>query len=128
MPFLSFRNIRPQGLVALVLGLSLTAVLAIAVHKLESSTVTNDFHRRAESRILALKTGLQDAEADLVTVSRLFAVAGPLSRDQFRSVVSPLLKAHPHVRNFTFQRLISAAVRPEFEAERRRLDPGLTTN
>ncbi|HTH43816.1 MAG TPA: EAL domain-containing protein [Oxalicibacterium sp.] len=124
MPFLSFRNIRPQGLVALVLGLSLTAVLAIAVHKLESSTVTNDFHRRAESRILALKTGLQDAEADLVTVSRLFAVAGPLSRDQFRSFVSPLLKAHPHVRNFTFQRLISAAVRPEFEAERRRLDPG----
>ena len=124
----SFKSIRPQGLIALVVGLSLTAVLALAVYQLENRTATNDFQRRAESRILALKTGLQEAEADLATVNRLFTVAGQLNREQFRTFVSPLLEEHPHIQNFTFQRLISGAERRQFEAERQHLKPGFTIN
>lgn len=126
MPFIPSKDFVRQSWIMFVLGLLMTSILFVAIRDLENNRINDDFQRSADDRISALESGLRAAEADLAVVNRLFAVAGPISREQFSQFTDPLLKDHPHIQNFTFHRIVSASQRPAFEAAMRRLYPNFS--
>ena len=121
IPF--FKNCSLQVLGTLILGFTVTIIFFLALSGMENSRIAYDFERRAEDRVAAVRNGLQMAEDDLAIVNRLFAIAGPVSRDQFHAFVKPMLEKREYIQNFTFHRLISARERPAFEARMRAFYP-----
>ncbi|RBA22890.1 EAL domain-containing protein [Herminiimonas fonticola] len=122
-PFPFSKNLSLQALGTLILGFTGTIILFLVITNLENSRSTFDFQRRAENRISAVRNGLQMAEDNLATVNRLFTLAGPISPDQFRAFVEPMLERNAYIQNFTFHRLISEQERPLFEKRMREFYP-----
>lgn len=119
----SARNLSLQALGTLILGCAATIIIFLVLNHLESSRSADDFERRAEDRVAAVRNGLQMAEDYLSIVNRLFMLEGPPSREQFQAFVTPMLKKYGHIQNFTFHRMISASERPAFEARMREFSP-----
>jgi diguanylate cyclase (GGDEF)-like protein/PAS domain S-box-containing protein len=107
----------------LMLGLATTAGLFVWAARLEFAKEEFDFQRSADIQLAIVKEGLDNAVDELKRVNQLFAVIDPVSREQFHAFIQPFLVNTPHSKAFSFERLISAAERPAYEAEMRRTFP-----
>jgi len=109
---------------ALVLGLLVTCALFAELRSFERHKAENDFQRRAKVRVAAVREGMRSAIDSLQTTNRLFATIGSVSSNQFEHFTQPLLQRYPYIQAFSFHRIITAAERPQYEAEMRRNHPG----
>ena len=111
------------ALLALVVGVSSTAMLYSAARHIEQTKLQAEFEQRAELRFKAVEAGLSEAIQGLQTINHLFAAVAPLSREEFHAFTAPLLKRYPYVQAYQFHRLVAAADLPAFEAAMRRQFP-----
>lgn len=111
------------ALLTLVIGLITTAILFLSMHGHEQRLEDVSFERRANTLVLAVRSGLDNAVHALETVNQSFKTFAPVSREQFRAFTQPLLVRYPYIQNFSFHRIVSKAERPAFEAEMRKHYP-----
>jgi diguanylate cyclase (GGDEF)-like protein/PAS domain S-box-containing protein len=107
----------------LVLGLAVTLAGFVGVRYLEHQKMQADFRQSANIHLRTVVHGFEEVEYKLRTVTQLFAVVDSVSREQFHDFVEPLLSRSPYIQALSFQRLISPAQRPAFEAEMRKRYP-----
>ncbi|MDQ1813519.1 EAL domain-containing protein [Massilia sp. CCM 9210] len=119
-------SISVSAILALLVGLALTALLFASVRRVETQARTVRFQQEAMLRINAVSGGLSGAIEQLMVVNQLFNTFGVVSREQFRSFTAPLLARYPELHALSFQRLVSHAERPAYEAQQRRRIPGFT--
>ncbi len=125
-PLLQRRRAVSRAAVATSLaGFALTAVLFGVARELEAEGARADFEQRAAVRTAAVARAFADAVHDLRALNLLFAAGGgTVSRDAFDAFAQPLAASNGYLRALEYQRFVSAAERPAFEAERRRFWPG----
>ncbi|MDM5180857.1 EAL domain-containing protein [Massilia sp. DJPM01] len=119
-------SVSVSALLALLIGLALTALLFASVRRVESHARTLQFKQEANLRINAVSGGLADAIEQLMVINQLFNTFGVVEREQFRSFTAPLLARYPELQALSFQRLVSDAERPAYEALQRRRVPDFT--
>ena len=122
---LPFALKRP-ALAVLLLGMVTSCSVFFAVYSQEERAVRATFERRAQFRIATVQQGMSNAIDALRVVNQLFVATGSVSREQFHTFTQPLLARYPYIEAFAFQRLVSRAQRPQFEAEMRARYPGFT--
>ena len=103
----------------LAFGLIASLALSFGMFRQEQRSVHDNFERRAQFRVAAVKQGMDNAIEALQVVNRLFATNGSVSREQFHFFTQPLHARHPYIERFDFQWLVSGAERPAFEARMR---------
>jgi signal transduction histidine kinase len=111
---------------ALVLGLSSTIGLFVWASHFEHGNLDINFRRRANITSMFFQEEMDDALLALQAVNQLFSTVAPVSRTQFRTFTQPLLARLPYIQALSFHRLVSAAERPGYEAQMRRLYPDFT--
>ncbi|WP_188705545.1 bifunctional diguanylate cyclase/phosphodiesterase [Silvimonas iriomotensis] len=115
------------ALFALLAGLSVTALLFLAVGQLEYDRVSLDFRQQANERVFAVRDGLDDMAQVLVVINQLFVtVDTPVTREQFHVFSRPLLARYPYVQALNFHRVILDSDRAAYEAQMRKTWPGFT--
>ncbi|NHZ35553.1 bifunctional diguanylate cyclase/phosphodiesterase [Massilia rubra] len=119
-------SVSVSAALALLVGLCLTALLFASVRRIESHARTRAFQQDASLRINAVSDGLADAIEQLMVVNQLFNTVGVISREQFHTFTAPLLARYPELHGLSFQRLVSDAGRPAYEAAMRRREPGFS--
>ncbi|MFJ2988548.1 EAL domain-containing protein [Collimonas sp. NPDC087041] len=82
-----------------------------------------EFRRLASGHLKAVVDGLDALVHELETINRLFITVDGVTREQFHTFATPMLQRSPYVKSLGFQRLVTAAQRPAFEAEMRRYYP-----
>ncbi len=106
-------------------GLAATAVLTVAVSRLEYDNKALAFEQGTGVRVAALRQGMDDAVEVLNVTNQLFTTVQPVTRAQFHDFTTPLLQRNPYIRAFNFHRLVDAADRAAFEADLRQFQPDL---
>ncbi|HTH44259.1 MAG TPA: EAL domain-containing protein [Oxalicibacterium sp.] len=109
---------------ALLLGLVISAVLFVAVRRLEHDKAAIDFQQHAQLRVAAVQESVDRAIHILGNINQLFASFGDVNREQFRTFTAPLLTRLPYVQNFAFHRILAGADRAPYEARMRAAFPG----
>ena len=117
-------SVSMAALATLVLGLIVSAILFVWASRLEYDKATVDVQRRADLQLAALREGITDAAQQLAAVNQLFATVDGVTREQFHTFTQPLLARSPFIHAFGFQRIITNAARPAFEADMRKRYPG----
>ncbi|MFC5547729.1 EAL domain-containing protein [Massilia aerilata] len=105
-------------------GLATTAVLTVAVNRLEIDNQSLAFEQGANVRVAALRQGMDDAVEVLIVTNQLFATVQPVTRSQFHDFTTPLLLRNPYIKAFNFHRAVQDSERAEFEAGLQRFRPG----
>ncbi|MDB5855298.1 MAG: hypothetical protein JWR22_3339 [Herminiimonas sp.] len=113
-----------SSILALAVGLSLTALLFAAARRIEFDQHSSDFKQMAQLRLVAVNEGVDDVMAALHSVERVFVSIGDVRREQFRSFVQPLLARYPYIQAFNFHRLVEANERSAYEASMQKAFPG----
>ncbi len=114
------------SLSSLILGLAITLGLFVSVRHLEYEKMDAEFRRLGSSHLKAVVDGLDGLVHELETVNRLFVTMDGVSREQFHNFTAPMLRRAPYIKSLGFQRLVSAAQRPAYEAEIRKHIPNFT--
>ena len=127
-PLLQRRRLLSRAAVATLLaGFALTATLFGVARGLEQESARADFDQRTAVRTAAVTRAFADAVHDMRALNLLFtAGGGQVSRDAFDAFAQPLAAEDSYLRALEFQRFVSRAERPAFEAARRRFWPGFT--
>jgi diguanylate cyclase (GGDEF)-like protein/PAS domain S-box-containing protein len=105
-------------------GLAATALLAVAVARLEDDKLALAFQQRATVRVGAIRQGLDEAVEVLTVTNQLFATVHPVTRRQFHDFTQPLLRRYPFIQAFNYHRLVGGAERAAVEAELQQVVPG----
>ena len=105
-------------------GLATTAVLTIAVNRLEIDNKTLAFEQGTKVRVAALRQGMIEAIEVLNVTNQLFTTVQPVTRSQFHDFTTPLLLRNPYIKAFNFHRAVQDADRAALEAELQRIRPG----
>lgn len=111
------------SLSSLILGLAITLGLFVSVRHLEYEKMDAEFRRLASGHLKAVVDGLDGLVHEVETVNRLFVTVDSVSREQFRTFTEPMLRRAPYIKSLGFQRLVTAAQRPAYEAEIRKHYP-----
>ncbi|SFB09796.1 PAS domain S-box-containing protein/diguanylate cyclase (GGDEF) domain-containing protein [Collimonas sp. OK607] len=111
------------SLSSLILGLAITLGLFVSVRHLEYEKMDAEFRRLASGHLKAVVDGLDGLVHELETVNRLFVTVDGVTREQFHTFTAPMLVRAPYIKSLGFQRLVSAAQRPAYEAEIRKRYP-----
>ncbi|GAC1547530.1 MAG: hypothetical protein NVS3B11_05660 [Collimonas sp.] len=111
------------SLSSLILGLAITLGLFVSVRHLEYEKMDAEFRRLASGDLKAVVDGLDGLVHEVETVNRLFFTVDGVSREQFRTFTEPMLRRAPYIKSLSFQRLVTAAQRPAYEAEIRKQYP-----
>ncbi|MFA9218408.1 MAG: EAL domain-containing protein [Sphingomonadaceae bacterium] len=127
-PFSKSPPISLAAALMLLVGLSVTALLFIAVSALEYDKEDLAFQQRASQRASAIRRGLDDAVEVVTLTNDLFKTLNHVSREQFRSYTRPLLQRYPFIQAFIYHRVVSAAERAAFEAALQRDFPRYTVH
>jgi CHASE1-domain containing sensor protein len=98
-------------------GLATTAVLTLAVKRLEIDNQSLAFEQGTNVRVAALRQGMDEAVEVLNVTNQLFTTVQPVTRAQFHDFTTPLLLRNPYIKAFNFHRAIEDANAPRFEAE-----------
>jgi diguanylate cyclase (GGDEF)-like protein/PAS domain S-box-containing protein len=106
-------------------GLVATAVLTVAVSRLEYGNKSLGFEQGAGLRVAALRQGMDEAVEVLNVTNQLFSTVQPVTRAQFHDFTTPLLQRNPYIRAFNVHRVVEADERAAFEAELRQFQPDL---
>lgn len=121
------RAVPISALVALVVGIVLTALFFARVYRLETEKDNIEFSKSVDLRVRIFNQSIDESVAGLRSINRLFAISStPISREQFREFTRPLLAEHPYVRTFIFHRYITGPQRTAYESAMRRNTPGFT--
>ncbi len=112
--------------ITLCAGLALTALLFASARKVESDTANERFQHSARLGAAAMAGGMGDAVERLTIINEIFCNVAVLSSDQFRRFSAPILARYPAIQALSFQRVVSLAERPAFEAKMRLRHPGFT--
>ncbi|WLI91365.1 EAL domain-containing protein [Massilia sp. R2A-15] len=112
------------GSLTLLAGLLFTIGLSGAIRAGEQQRMREDFERRANTRIAAIREGLEGAVDVLATVNRVFSAMQPVGPRQFVDFAQPMLKDSPQIQFIGYQRVVSDAQRPAYEAAHRASLPG----
>lgn len=115
-------------LLALVLGILISAMLFAALRHLGHDKVNLDFQQQARVRVAAVQNGLNNSIDVLKDVNQLFAAFSTVSREEFHSFSAPLLARNPYIQALNFHRIVSLNERPEYEAAMRLQYPDFTIN
>lgn len=127
-----FRKIRfsvsvsASALIALLVGMIMTAIIFSAERQVESGRQKVQFQQSAKLRLLAIKTGLEDSAEQLVVLNQLFGSFGIITRQQFHTFTTPILKRYPEIQALSYQRVVMQADRHNFEADMRQRYPNFT--
>jgi diguanylate cyclase (GGDEF)-like protein/PAS domain S-box-containing protein len=105
-------------------GLATTAVLTVAVNRLEIDNKSLAFEQGTNVRVAALRQGMDEAVEVLNVTNQLFTTVQPVTRSQFHDFTTPLLLRNPYIKAFNFHRAVPDADRAAFEAELQRVRPG----
>ena len=105
-------------------GMAATAVMTVALGRLEFDNKALAFEQAAAVRAAALRQGLDEAVEVLNVTNQLFATVQPVTRAQFHDFARPLLQRNPYVRAFNFHRSVDGAGRAALEAELQRVRSG----
>jgi hypothetical protein len=126
--FLSKQRVLSPGwaaaLYTLAIGLGVTTILFLWIRWHEESRLDSDFKRRANSVIVAVRTGLDEAAQQLQMVNQLFVSVEQVDRRQFTVFTAPIVQRYPYIQRMSFQRLVRRAERAAFEAEKQAQFPG----
>jgi signal transduction histidine kinase len=114
------------SLLALLLGLTATAMLYAWTRGQERANEQLLFERRASYRVLTIRQGLDDVVEALDVVNRAVVTFSPLSRQQFTAFADPVVQRHPYINAISFARVIPGAQRRDYEREMRRSLPGFS--
>jgi diguanylate cyclase (GGDEF)-like protein/PAS domain S-box-containing protein len=101
-----------------LLGLALTAALCGGVRMMEHERAEAEFIQRAGVRVAAVTRAFSDATDVARAVNLFFRASDNITREQFDAFALPLVMSHGYLQALVFQRFVSAAERPAFEAER----------
>jgi diguanylate cyclase (GGDEF)-like protein/PAS domain S-box-containing protein len=125
-PPLQRRRVVSRAAVATCLaGFALTAALFGVARQLEADGARADFEQRAGVRTAAVTRAFADAVHDLRSLNLLFVAGrGEVSREAFDAFAQPLTASSGYLAALEYQRFVTAAERPAFEAARRRIWPG----
>jgi diguanylate cyclase (GGDEF)-like protein/PAS domain S-box-containing protein len=107
----------------LLIGLGLTTLLFASVRRIEAGQQQQLFHRNALLRSAAVQTGLSGAVEQMAVVNQLFQTMGGVDRQQFHEFTAPLLQRYPAIQALSFQRLLRASDRADYETRMRRRYP-----
>ena len=110
--------------VTLGIGFGLTLLLFLGTSKLEDDAFDRDFAQRSAAQTYILQRGMEEAVQVLTSINRLFLTVDAPTREQFHTFTTPLLQKFNFVKAFSFQRMISHAERPGFEAMMQKQYPG----
>jgi diguanylate cyclase (GGDEF)-like protein/PAS domain S-box-containing protein len=105
-------------------GLATTAVLTIAVNRLEIDNKSLAFEQGTKVRVAALRQGMDEAIEVLNVTNQLFTTVQPVTRSQFHDFTTPLLLRNPYIKAFNFHRAVLDADRAALEADLQRIRPG----
>ncbi|MFN3791760.1 EAL domain-containing protein [Massilia sp.] len=121
-PLLQRRRIVSRSAMATLLaGFALTASLFGVARELEAEGARADLEQRAAVRAAAVMRAFADAMHDLRALNLLFvASGGTVSRDAFDAFAQPLAAGGGYVKALEYQRFVSLAERPAYEAAQRR--------
>lgn len=97
------------ALIALTGGLAASGMASFGLSSAEHDEEARYLEHLADVRLSAFHNGLNEALDALANVNRLFATVDTVSRKQFRLFTQPLLKRHPSVHAFTYQRAVPAS-------------------
>jgi len=117
------RGLSRAAVATCVLGLTLTGALCGGVRMLESRRADAEFAQRAGVRVAAVTRAFAEAVDAARAASLLFRASHRITRDEFDAFALPLVANHGYLKAIVFQRFVSAAERPAFEAERRAFWP-----
>jgi diguanylate cyclase (GGDEF)-like protein/PAS domain S-box-containing protein len=117
------RGLSKAAVVTCLLGLMLTAALCGVVRTLETERANAEFAQRAGVRVAAVTRAFADAVDAARAVNLFFRASHHISREEFDAFALPLVANHGYLKAIVFQRFVSAAGRPAFEAERRAFWP-----
>ncbi len=104
-------------------GLTVTAVLFVAVSHLEYDKIALSFEQRATLRVAAIHDGLDAAIEVLTVTNALFNTVSPVTRAQFHTFTEPLLARYPFIQAFNFHRIVTQAERAAYEGALREQFP-----
>lgn len=107
-----------------LLGLLLTSLLCGAVRKMEYDRTQAEFDQRAVVRVAAVTRAFAEATDAARAVNLFFRASREITREEFDAFAQPLVARHGYLQALVFQRFVSHAERPAFEAERRAFWPG----
>jgi diguanylate cyclase (GGDEF)-like protein/PAS domain S-box-containing protein len=105
-------------------GLATTAVLTLAVNRLEINNKSLAFEQGTNVRLAALRQGMIEAIEVLNVTNQLFTTVQPVTRSQFHDFTTPLLLRNPYIKAFNFHRAVEDGDRVALEAELQRVRPG----
>jgi len=117
------RGLSKAAVVTCLLGLMLTAALCGVVRTLETERANAEFAQRAGVRVAAVTQAFSKAVDAARAVNLFFRASHHISREEFDAFALPLVANHGYLKAIVFQRFVSAAERPAFEAERRAFWP-----
>ena len=117
------RGLSRAAVLTCLLGLMLTAALCGVVRTLETERANAEFAQRASVRVAAVTQAFADAVDAARAVNLFFRASRNISREEFDAFALPLVANHGYLKAIVFQRFVSAAERPAFEAERRAFWP-----
>jgi diguanylate cyclase (GGDEF)-like protein/PAS domain S-box-containing protein len=122
----SFSALSLAAVLALLLGLIISAVIFVSLRQLEHEKADIDFQQHARLRASAVQESLDRSIRILGNINQLFASFNDVSREQFHSFTAPLLMRVPYVQNFAFHRIVSDADRAAYETRMQGIYPGFT--
>lgn len=117
-----FRLSLPAILV-LAIGLSLTLFLFFEARDIAQEEIDLDLQQNADQRVVAIQDSFSATMEGLLTLNRLFLVNQSVSREQFSIFTKPILARHPYIQAFSFQRVVTADERSNYESAMRDNDP-----
>jgi diguanylate cyclase (GGDEF)-like protein/PAS domain S-box-containing protein len=117
------RGLSRAAVLTCLLGLMLTAALCGVVRTLETERANAEFAQRASVRVAAVTQAFADAVDAARAVNLFFRASRNISREEFDAFALSLVANHGYLKAIVFQRFVSAAERPAFEAERRAFWP-----
>jgi diguanylate cyclase (GGDEF)-like protein/PAS domain S-box-containing protein len=116
------------ALITLAVCLLVTMGLTGAIRALEWERIQFEFEREANTRIGAVREGLDEVVDELASVNRLFAAVPDLGRGEFDAFAKPILAHMPQIELLAYQRMVTARQRPGFERARQREQPGFVVS
>jgi diguanylate cyclase (GGDEF)-like protein/PAS domain S-box-containing protein len=116
------------AVLALIVGLVVTAILFSEIRRLEHDKVELDFQQRAKARVRVVQEQLDETVQVLKILNQMFATFEPVSRDQFHVFSQPLLERHSYVQAFNFHRFILEQDRFAYEQSMRARFPDFRMN
>ena len=111
------------ALLVLAVGLAITIFAFAAARRAEFERIDQDLQQHVDQRFVAVMDGFRNALESLLTVNRVFDIDPAVSREQFENFTKPILDRHPYIQAFGFERIVTAAERPAYEAQMRKINP-----